>query len=260
MRVPTSPPSWSSTRSQRHNLTREKFENACARGDSTRRKCRVSTWRAARFLYNSRSLTRSGTGERASGRHSLWLGAAHSPPRARSSPSPWSPQARVVLFAAHKPAGIMSDESDDVSPPTAEPLLFEILRTIETAKEMPDDCPMHLQDFFDLVSARASLTPSLPGRLRMAAARWERVSSCVHRALWTLQVHGRACPCTALAHPHLSTPHRARCCEPLGRCRARWSRARLAPTRSSLLPSAPLAGLPSRTWQKGPRRHQGVAC
>jgi hypothetical protein len=54
----------------------------------------------------------------------------------------------------HRPAGIMSDESDDVSPPTAEPLLFEILRTIETAKEMPDDCPMHLQDFFDLVSAR----------------------------------------------------------------------------------------------------------
>ena len=82
----------------------------------------------------------------------------------------------------------MSDESDDVSPPTAEPLLFEILRTIETAKEMPDDCPMHLQDFFDLVSARASLTPSLPDRLRMAAAHRERVSSCVHRALWTLQV------------------------------------------------------------------------
>ena len=156
---------------------------------------------------------------------------------------------------AHKPAGIMSDESDDVSPPTAEPLLFEILRTIETAKEMPDDCPMHLQDFFDLVSARASLTPSLPGRLRMAAARWERVSSCVHRALWTL-------PCMrgAYMREHLSAPHRARCCEPLGRCRARWSRARLAPTRSSLLPSAPLAGLPSRTWQKGPRRHQGVAC
>ena len=159
---------------------------------------------------------------------------------------------------AHKPAGIMSDESDDVSPPTAEPLLFEILRTIETAKEMPDDCPMHLQDFFDLVSARASLTPSLPGRLRMAAARWERVSSCVHRALWTLPVPGRAC--ASCMREHLSAPHRARCCEPLGRCRARWSRARLAPTRSSLLPSAPLAGLPSRTWQKGPRRHQGVAC
>ena len=51
--------------------------------------------------------------------------------------------------------------SDDASPPTSEPLLFEILRTIETAKEMPDDCPMHLQDFFDLVSTRASLTPSL---------------------------------------------------------------------------------------------------
>jgi hypothetical protein len=47
-----------------------------------------------------------------------------------------------------------SDESDDVSPPMAEPLLFEILRTIETAKEMPDDCPMHLQDFFAQVSAR----------------------------------------------------------------------------------------------------------
>jgi hypothetical protein len=65
----------------------------------------------------------------------------------------------------------MSDESDDVSPPTAEPLLFEILRTIETAKVMPDDCPMHLQDFFDLVSARASLTPSLPNRLRMGLQR-----------------------------------------------------------------------------------------
>jgi hypothetical protein len=47
-----------------------------------------------------------------------------------------------------------SDESDDVSPPMAERLLFEILRTIETAKEMPDDCPMHLQDFFAQVSAR----------------------------------------------------------------------------------------------------------
>ena len=70
-----------------------------------------------------------------------------------------------------RPAGIMSDGSDDVSPPTADPLLFEILRTIETAKEMPDDCPMHLQDFFDLVSARASLTPSLPNRLRMGLQR-----------------------------------------------------------------------------------------
>ena len=257
VRVPTSPPSWSSTRSQRHNLTREKFENACARGDSTPRKCRVSTWRARSAVSHFRGAVP------ASERPTQPLCAAHSPPRARSSPSPWSPQARVVLFAAHKPAGIMSDESDDVSPPTAEPLLFEILRTIETAKEMPDDCPMHLQDFFDLVSARASLTPSLPVRLRMAAARWERVSSCVHRALWTLSVPGRACASCmreSCMREHLSAPHRARCCEPLGRCRARWSRARLAPTRSSLLPSAPLAGLPSRTWQKGPRRHQGVAC
>ena len=162
---------------------------------------------------------------------------------------------------AHKPAGIMSDESDDVSPPTAEPLLFEILRTIETAKEMPDDCPIHLQDFFALVSARASLTPSLLNCLQMAAARSLRVWSCVHRTLWTLQVRGRA----LLAHPHHSTPHCARCCDPpLGRCRMRSSRAHLVPTapsstRSPLLPSAPLAGLPSRTWQKGLHRHQGVA-
>ena len=104
-----------------------------------------------------------------------------------------------------RPPGIMSGGSDDVSPPTAEPLLFEILRTIETAKEMPDDCPMHLQDFFALVSAHASLTPSLLNCLRMAAARSLCVSSCVHRALWTLQVHGRACPSTACA----STPQHA---------------------------------------------------
>jgi hypothetical protein len=160
-----------------------------------------------------------------------------------------------------RPAGIMSDGSDDVSPPTADPLLFEILRTIETAKEMPDDCPIHLQDFFALVSARASLTPSLLNCLQMAAARSLRVWSCVHRTLWTLQVRGRA----LLAHPHHSTPHCARCCDPpLGRCRMRSSRAHLAPTapsstRSPLLPSAPLAGLPSRSWQKGLHRHQGVA-
>ena len=88
---------------------------------------------------------------------------------------------RVVRFA-----GFMSDESDVVSPPTAEPLLCDILHTIEMAKEIPDDCSMPLQEFFALVSLRASLTPQLPNRLRMAAARRECVSSCDHRALWTL--------------------------------------------------------------------------
>ena len=226
------------------------------RGARARARCAVSLQLALSYAERYR---------RASERPTQPLAGSGSLPAARAlfSKPLVSASARRPL-RAHKPAGIMSDESDDVSPPTAEPLLFEILRTIETAKEMPDDCPMHLQDFFDLVSARASLTPSLPVRLRMAAARWERVSSCVHRALWTLQVHGRACPCTALAHPHLSTPHRARCCVPLGRFCARSSRAHLAPTAPSsscspLLPSAPLAGLPSRTWQKGLHRHQGVA-
>ena len=59
----------------------------------------------------------------------------------------------------------MSDESDHVSPPTAEPLLCDILHTIEMAKKMPDDCSMPLQEFFALVSLRASLTPQLPNRL-----------------------------------------------------------------------------------------------
>jgi len=34
----------------------------------------------------------------------------------------------------------------------------------------------------------------------MAAARRLRVWSCVHRALWTLQVRGRACACTACTY------------------------------------------------------------
>ena len=76
----------------------------------------------------------------------------------QGTPSVSSKARHQTSTRPRRPAGIMSD---DASPPTSEPLLFEILRTIETAKEMPDDCPMHLQDFFDLVSTRASLTPSL---------------------------------------------------------------------------------------------------
>jgi hypothetical protein len=102
-------------------------------------------------------------------------------------PSPGGDDSSSSLVATTTVEWIeIDDESDDVSPPTAEPLLCDILHTIEMAKEIPDDCSMPLQEFFALVSLRASLTPQLPNRLRMAAARRECVSSCDHRALWTL--------------------------------------------------------------------------
>ena len=182
----------------------------------------------------------------------------------QSVPSQYRSRRALILYASKQPAGIMSDESDesdDVSPPMAEPLLYEILRTIETAKEMPDDCPMHLQDFFAQVSAREphAITTELlangcstppaclvlrPSRTLDTAGSWA-CTACTytpqHAALGKM-LRSRARP---VLHALISSTSGSHC--------SKFDALTASPIR-------PLAGLPSRTWQKGLHRHQGVAC